>query len=39
MGRFRIAVITLLLSGACLAQSNMPFKLLGEHLIVVQGSL
>jgi predicted aspartyl protease len=39
MGRFRIAVITLLLSGACLAQSNMPFKLVGEHLIVVQGSL
>lgn len=32
-------MITLLLSGACLAQSNLPFKLVGEHLIVVQGSL
>ena len=39
MGRYGIAVITLLLGGACLAQPNMPFKLVGEHLIVVQGSL
>ena len=39
MGRYGIAVITLLLSGACAAQSDMPFKLVGEHLIVVQGSL
>ena len=39
MGRYRIAATTLLLSGTCLAQSNLPFKLVGEHLIVVQGSL
>jgi predicted aspartyl protease len=39
MGRYRVVLATLLLSCASAAQSNIPFKLLGEHLIVVQGSL
>ena len=39
MGRYRVIVVTLLLSGTAAAQSNIPFKLLGEHLIVVRGSL
>ena len=39
MGRYTLAVLTVFLSCASAAQSDIPFKLVGEHLIVVQGSL
>jgi hypothetical protein len=39
MGRYGVILVTLLLSCTGAAQSNIPFKLLGEHLIVVRGSL
>ena len=40
MGRYAGALfLTLLWSGTSAAQTNIPFKLLGKHLIVVRGSL
>ena len=39
MGRYKVFVVILLLSCAGAAQSSIPFKLLGKHLIVVRGSL
>lgn len=39
MGQYRVFVVMLLLSGTSVAESNIPFKLLGDHLIVVRGSL